>query len=271
MPTHPSAAACSAKDGVQDCRPSPIVEDDYDSEYSYGGAPLSALMALDHADRVIYCASFNDTTFSGVRVRFVVARGEACRKLQGNWQLLGRCTPLAEQIALARHLQDGLFAHHLCQARHTYAQRRDALIGILNRHTPGLFAISGHEAGFHFVLRLQQAACEQDVCHAAADAELTLQGLSSFCQRVSWPPAVLVGYAALNMTAIEHAGRAPRLPSRRLPLSLLHRQHEMRETQLGRRAHYRCHAGMPDLSGTADMHRPRLQRNRCACRANSRR
>ena len=49
-----------------------VVEDDYDSEFNYDGAPLAALKSLDGADRVIHCGSFNKTLFNALRIGYAV-------------------------------------------------------------------------------------------------------------------------------------------------------------------------------------------------------
>ena len=48
------------------------MEDDYDSEFNYDGAPLAALKSLDGADRVIHCGSFNKTLFNALRIGYAV-------------------------------------------------------------------------------------------------------------------------------------------------------------------------------------------------------
>ena len=50
-----------------------IVEDDYDSEYRYGGRPLEPLHSLDHTGRVLYVGSFSKVLLPTLRLGFVVA------------------------------------------------------------------------------------------------------------------------------------------------------------------------------------------------------
>ena len=57
----------AARDGVV------IVEDDYDSEYSYSRRPTPALKALDSTGRVVYVGSFSKVPAPGLRLGFVVA------------------------------------------------------------------------------------------------------------------------------------------------------------------------------------------------------
>lgn len=183
-----------------------IIEDDYDSEFSYSGAPLPALMSIDRSGQTIYCGSFNKTIFSDMRIGFVVAKGEVRHRLSDIWQLIGRSTALAEQVALERYIGSGAFARHLRIARHAYVQRRDCLLNLLDTHAHGLFSVSGHEAGFHFVLWLKNGQSEAEFCASAARAGIVLQPLSAFCHDTKLPPAAIVGYTALTLPQIEEAG-----------------------------------------------------------------
>ena len=42
-----------------------IVEDDFDSEYRYAGAPLPALASLEGGQSVVYLGSFSKVLFRG--------------------------------------------------------------------------------------------------------------------------------------------------------------------------------------------------------------
>ncbi|KND57677.1 Transcriptional regulator, GntR family domain / Aspartate aminotransferase [Candidatus Burkholderia verschuerenii] len=183
-----------------------IIEDDYDSEFSYSGAPLPALMSVDRSGRTIYCGSFNKTLSLDMRVGFVVAKGDVRRTLSDIWRLVGRSTGLAEQIALESYLRTGAFARHLRVARHAYVQRRDCLLRILESRARGLYLVSGHEAGLHFLLWLRNGQSEAEFCARAASEGIALQPLSAFCCQTVFPPTVVVGYAALAMHQIEEAG-----------------------------------------------------------------
>jgi aspartate/methionine/tyrosine aminotransferase len=49
-----------------------ILEDDYDSEYRYGGRPLAAMQGIDATGRVIYVGTFSKTLFPALRVGYLV-------------------------------------------------------------------------------------------------------------------------------------------------------------------------------------------------------
>ena len=49
-----------------------IVEDDYASEFRYGGRPLASLQGLDDGERVIYIGTLNKALFPGLRLGYAV-------------------------------------------------------------------------------------------------------------------------------------------------------------------------------------------------------
>ncbi len=57
-----------------------IIEDDYDSEYRFGGRPIASLQGLDTDARVIYIGTFNKVVFPSLRLGYVVvSRKTWCR------------------------------------------------------------------------------------------------------------------------------------------------------------------------------------------------
>ena len=52
-----------------------IIEDDYDSEFRYGGRPLSSMQGMDRAERVIYTGTFSRSLAPSIRLAFMVLPG----------------------------------------------------------------------------------------------------------------------------------------------------------------------------------------------------
>ena len=59
-----------------------IVEDDYDSEYRYGGAPIESLQGLDDAGRVFYVGSFSKILAPALRLGYLVVPARAGARLR---------------------------------------------------------------------------------------------------------------------------------------------------------------------------------------------
>lgn len=179
-----------------------VLEDDYDSEFNYQSAPLAALKALDRNDRVIYCGSFNKLLFAGLRVGFMVVPTSLRGKVLDCLHATGRSVGITEQAGLVALLQGRGFGRHLRAARQAYQLRRDTLLACLAETAPGRYRISGQQAGLHCVLWLPEAVDEGRFCQQAAECGLALQPLGNFCQTVSLPPAVVLGYTALTLAQV---------------------------------------------------------------------
>ena len=184
-----------------------IIEDDYDSEFNYQSAPLAALKSLDKSGRVIFCGSFNKTLFAGLRVGFAVVPPLLKERLLTLWQTTGRSVGVTEQLALAAWLADGGLVRHLRTARRAYQERRDVILEVLATEAPAAYAVSGQQAGLHFVLWLPAGCDEVAFCNRAAATGLYLQGLRGLCRDIALPPAVIIGYTALTMAQARYGAQ----------------------------------------------------------------
>lgn len=100
-----------------------IVEDDYDSELRYRGAPSPALASLDRSGRAIYLGTFSKFIAPGLRVGFVVADARLIAALRDRLRLTIRQTPGLIQRALAIFIRNGDYARSLQQHRAELARR----------------------------------------------------------------------------------------------------------------------------------------------------
>ncbi|QNK69255.1 PLP-dependent aminotransferase family protein [Variovorax sp. PAMC26660] len=193
-----------------------LIEDDYDSEFSYDSAPLPALKSLDAADRVIHCGSFNKTMFAGLRIGYAVLPEKLVPEFRKARHITGRSTGVIEQLALANFLESGAFARHVRRARLAYAQRRDIVLQAL-RDALGAerLYVTGAHSGFHLVWWPPPGIDVAALQELAAGHGLRFQAISDFCKRAVLPPGLVIGYAALDDEALRRqAGKLGELISR---------------------------------------------------------
>lgn len=193
-----------------------LIEDDYDSEFSYDSAPLPALKSLDAADRVIHCGSFNKTMFAGLRIGYAVLPEKLVPEFRKARHISGRSTGVIEQMALASFIESGAFARHVRRARLAYAQRRDIVLQAL-RDALGAerLYVTGEHSGFHLVWWPPPGTDVAALQEAAAKHGLRFQAVSDFCKRAVLPPGLVIGYAALDDEALRrHVGQLGELISR---------------------------------------------------------
>lgn len=186
-----------------------IVEDDYDSEFRYGGRPLEPLQCLDWSGRVLYVGSFSKVMLPTLRLGFVVTPAplrDALRKAKclADWH-----TAVPGQAAAAAFIDDGLLAHHIRRMRRVYADRHDRILQQLAREFGGRLTPLPSAGGLHLAAFLDEAEPETDV--AIAERALT-RGVAVFPLSYHYIGAVprmgfLFGYGAIPSHQIEEGLR----------------------------------------------------------------
>lgn len=127
-----------------------IVEDDYDSEFRWGGRPLEPLKALDHSEQVIYVGSFSKSMFSALRIGYAIVPPALIAPLIAAKSLYAPLpsSPL-EQRALARFMQRGDYMRHLRRMTRLYRPRFQELHRLLNGRLSELFDWIDTDSGLH--------------------------------------------------------------------------------------------------------------------------
>ncbi len=129
-----------------------VIEDDYDSEFRYDGAPLPATKALA-PDHVIYLGTFSKSLGAGLRTGFAIFPEHLVQAAATAKALLDNGQVWLEQAALARFMQGGGFVRHLRRCQQHYYARRNALIARM-RERFGDVDLMGTDAGTHVAWRL---------------------------------------------------------------------------------------------------------------------
>ncbi len=133
-----------------------IVEDDYDSEFRYGGRPVPALQGLDTHERVLYVGTFSKVMFPGLRLGYMVLPSSLVPVFrQAKWIGDRQCT-LLHQAALTDFIASGELTQHIRRMRTVYEKRRQHLIHSLQSlvQSAGTAEIVGDPAGLYFMARL---------------------------------------------------------------------------------------------------------------------
>ncbi|KAG1185434.1 hypothetical protein G6F35_014868 [Rhizopus arrhizus] len=84
-----------------------IIEDDYDSEFRYDGAPIPSLQGLDTDGRVIYMGTFSKTMFAGLRMSYMVVPEHIAHAFSNACARIYRPGHLHLQAALAETVTAG--------------------------------------------------------------------------------------------------------------------------------------------------------------------
>ena len=138
-----------------------VVEDDYDSEFRFAGAPISPLVSMD-AERVIYVGTFSKTLFPALRIGYAILPKE----LQSRWRYLRTHhdvqNPILEQVALAMLLHSRAFDRHIRTMRSRYAKRRQAMVTAMQTQFGESCVICGDAAGLHLAIQIKGHSFKED-------------------------------------------------------------------------------------------------------------
>jgi GntR family transcriptional regulator / MocR family aminotransferase len=182
-----------------------IVEDDYDSEFRYGGRPIEPLQTLDRSGRVLYVGTFSKTLLPTLRIGFLVVPAPLFQAVRTAKFVTDWHTPLPTQAALAGLIDQGLFARHLRKTRAVYQERHQRVVEILaNRFTDRLKLIPS-AAGLHVTATAPSAGPEEveTVLGRAWAAGVGLFPLSMYDVDRPGPPGMVLGYGAIPTASIE--------------------------------------------------------------------
>lgn len=110
-----------------------IVEDDYEFEMSFLGAPSPALKSLDEDGRVIYVGSFSKSLFPGLRLGFLVGAAEFIREARALRTTVLRHIPGHIQRTAAYYLSRGHYDAQMRRTKEAFRTRRSLMDAEIKR------------------------------------------------------------------------------------------------------------------------------------------
>jgi GntR family transcriptional regulator/MocR family aminotransferase len=185
-----------------------VIEDDYDSEYRFEGAPLAAMKSLDKAGRVIYCGTFSKLLFPSLRISYAVLPDRLIAPFTAALSLTFRHVSLIAQTTLHEFIAEGHFGRHVRRMRLLYAERAQALRQAADTHLKGLLEIPEITMGLDTPAFLPAGSDDKDIVHLAAQAGIESLPLSAYARSHPVQPGLLLGFAAVSPTEIESGVKA---------------------------------------------------------------
>ncbi|MDD2619734.1 MAG: PLP-dependent aminotransferase family protein [Syntrophomonadaceae bacterium] len=145
-----------------------IIEDDYDSEFRYEGAPVAPLYSMD-SQQVIYVGTFSKILFPALRIGYLILP----YKMQEQWRYLRTHAdvqnPPFEQAALAEYLRSRKLDRHIRKMRKIYGDRRRVLLSSLEECFSKGWRAWGDAAGLHLALEFPGRSFDRDFAARARE------------------------------------------------------------------------------------------------------
>jgi len=187
-----------------------IIEDDYDGEYRYSGAPLAPLAALDRQGRVLYIGTFGKIAFPALRLGYLVLPGRLVQAFSQGRALAMRHSEVSSQCVMAEFMAQGHFQRHIRRMRRAALSRRNVLKAGWPVDVPGLGAMPEVAAGLHVKVDVDNFAREQALVAKAEAVGVEVNPLSSYWLDDSEVPVdkragLVLGFAAVPEGDIANA------------------------------------------------------------------
>ncbi len=190
-----------------------VIEDDYDSEFRYGGRPIEPLHTLDASRRVIYVGSFSKTLSPGLRLGFIVTPPALRNAMHKAKFVSDGHTALHTQAALASFIDQGEYARHLRRLRAIYEEGHDLMTELLVRDFADLLDVLPSAAGLHIAARTPSASIEQiaQVAKQSRAMGVGFYQLAGVAYQQPPQAGIVLGYGAAPTSHIEEGLRRLRL------------------------------------------------------------
>lgn len=184
-----------------------IIEDDYDSEFRYGGRPIASLQGMDNSERVLYMGTFSKTMFPGLRLGYLVLPQALSKPFVTGMEELHRSGQAPLQATMAEFMLQGHFNSHVRRMRLLYGARLELLQQAISKQfDPSVVHAVGSDAGLHLALQLPPHCDDKAIAKAAQARGIAVRPLSNYYHDASNAQAGLVlGYACVEDLAIAPA------------------------------------------------------------------
>lgn len=149
-----------------------IWEEGWDSDYSYGSAPLPAVQSLDTRGNVIYSYSFWKTLYPLVTLGVLVLPPQLINSFEKARQIGDIQFSMLEQKALAKFIQGGHMEKHLKKTKRIFEERRKILLECLLQEFRGNIEIPKQSAALHLCVRFASSFERKNLIAAAQACKL---------------------------------------------------------------------------------------------------
>lgn len=191
-----------------------IIEDDYDSEYRFGGRPIASLQGLDVEGRVIYIGTFSKVMFPALRLGYVVLPKDLVPVFAAARDATDTFSSTLYQVVMADFIRQGHFARHIRRMRALYMERRTALVEAIGKQLGGALEVIGAEAGMQLTALLPPGIDDVAVAKRAARQGVSARPLSSCYLTPATRGGLILGYGNVGIAEIQDGVRALKLALR---------------------------------------------------------
>jgi GntR family transcriptional regulator/MocR family aminotransferase len=183
-----------------------IIEDDYDSEFSYNSRPVPALQGLDTGGNVIYLGTFSKVLLPALRLGYMVFPSVAmARQFAIGKSAIDGQTNIIIQAVVSEFIREGHFSRHIRKMRLLYKNAQDDLVNLIYQHLKGKLEPVPVKAGMHFLAWLPAGADASLIANKALKLGVILNSLERFSLQSKNRNGLILGFSGFSHTEMEKA------------------------------------------------------------------
>ena len=147
-----------------------LIEDDYNSEFSYYNRPAPSLQGLSGGKGVVYMGTFSRMLLPSIRMSFMVLPPELLPVYQKRGEFYNQTASKAEQIALCQFIRDGHLEAQIRKSRRLYLQQAKLLCEDIQEMFGEKAKAHPGEAGFLVLAEIQTELSGEEIRQRAEEA-----------------------------------------------------------------------------------------------------
>lgn len=179
-----------------------LLEDDYDSTFSYNAPPSNSLFELDH-ECVIYVGTFSKVLFPSIRLGYLVVPMHLVPKMRELKRLADHHSNSIYQLALMRFIESGDLDRHIQRMKKEYRKRRNLLLELMNACFGEQVHIHGDAAGMHIVAEFDGVTFSEERVKRLLSAGVYIVPVERHSQiKGIHENQIILGYAGLEKSSL---------------------------------------------------------------------
>jgi GntR family transcriptional regulator / MocR family aminotransferase len=183
-----------------------IVEDDYDSEFTYEGAPVPSIQGIA-PNHVIYVGTFSKILSPGLRIGYVILPEELVDSFEQIKWFSDRHTSSLEQLVLAQFIREGYLDRHVRKMKKIYKEKRERLVSAIQQNFKKA-TIIGKSAGMHLVVEIPGIDFHPTLIHRMKQAGVKVYPIEHYSlEKGKHRSRIVMGYGGLSLEEIEKGVR----------------------------------------------------------------
>jgi Transcriptional regulators containing a DNA-binding HTH domain and an aminotransferase domain (MocR family) and their eukaryotic orthologs len=180
-----------------------LIEDDYDSEFRYKGAPVNSLYQLA-PDHVIHIGTFSKTLMPALRLGYMVLPESLLEEARQLRVLLLKRFDLMNQIALYKFIESSRYTKHIFKMRKLYKSRMLYITSCLRKLFGDEIRINGENSGLHIAVSFKKYRFDKRFTEILLQKGLSIDLLTDYQQNHAQSTDTLIfGFGNLGLKEIE--------------------------------------------------------------------